>query len=66
MALENFVPGIYVGEATKEGGLILHLVKEAGKIAGPIDRSLPIPFSESGFCSQEELENYYNKQAVYA
>lgn len=61
--LENFVPGIYIGEATKDGGLILHLAKEADKIANPRNPMSPLPFSESGFCSQEELENYY-KQAV--
>jgi hypothetical protein len=59
----NLVLGIYIGEATKDGGLILHLVKEADKITNPIDPSLPLPFSDSGFCSQAEVEEYY-KQAV--
>ncbi len=60
----NFVPGIYIGKAIDDS-LVLVLVLEAGKITSPIDPSLPMPYSESGFCSQEEVEKFY-KQAACA
>ncbi len=60
---ENLISGIYIGEASNDGGLILHLVKEANKIGNsPIDKSQPLPYSESGFCSQQEVEEYYKEK----
>ena len=61
----EITPGIYIGKATENGGLVLVLVMEAGRISAPIDTIQSLPFSESGFCSQEEVERYY-KQAVCA
>lgn len=62
----EIIPGFYVGKAIENDGLMLVLVKEAGKLTQPINLKKSMPFSECGFCSQEELESYYNNQEVSA